>query len=533
MRVLGVSGRDREAAAALAVDGRVVAAASEECFTRVPGIGYTLTGGFPTAAVDACLRSANLDARDLDELTIVEAGGAPRDDEAATIRRAIGDVPVTPIAAVRADAVQAAAASAEATTVLVVGSEPGSMAAFIKVHDELRPHGLVAGGDHLLAASHVIAERLGVDASDPYRSIDRLSLGGEPEFDAALAPALFWKSGAGVVVDEPKIGAWLDAVSGAHAGELRNATSLNVRVQAARRAIAASWTYRLAHVVRDAAQGVTPGTDLDRVAFGGAMFANPRLSTELRRLAGDDLALAAVPGLAGRALGAALAGSGDTGHGLPGLALGPAFSDADIKRTLDNCRLDYVYEPDWARLFARVSKMLTQGKVVGWFQGAMGFGPRAMGTRSVLADPSSRYARQNMNEYLRQVPLDEPLPVVFAPSAVAACLERTPGSARVFDAPVAGAWRDKLAAALDWRHEVRVHAVQAAESRPLCELLEVHFARTGVPALIETNLAGPGEPVACTPRDAVRTVFSSAIDALVLGQFVLMKDYWLLRNNAD
>jgi carbamoyltransferase len=64
-------------------------------------------------------------------------------------------------------------------------------------------------------------------------------------------------------------------------------------------------------------------------------------------------------------------------------------------------------------------------------------------------------------------------------------------------------------------------------------LLECHFARTGVPALIETNLSGPGEPVACTPRDAVRTVYSSAIDALILGRFVLMKDYWLLRNNAD
>jgi carbamoyltransferase len=533
VNTLGISGRDRDAAAALAVDGRVVAAASEECFTRVPGIGYTLTGGFPTAAVEACLRSANLDARDLDELSIVQADGARRDDERATIRRAVGDLPVTPIDAVRADAVQAAAASTAATAVLVVGTEPGSMASFVRVHDELRPHGPVAGSDYLLAASHVVADRLGVAAADPFQSIDRLSLGGDPEFDAALAPALSWKSGAGIVADEAKIGAWLDAVGGDHAGELQNATSLNVRVQAARRAIAASWTYRLAHVVRDAARNVAPGTDLNRVAFGGAIFANPRLSTELRRLAGDDLALAAVPGPAGRALGAALSASGGAMHGLPGLALGPSFSDAEIKRTLDNCRLDYVYEPDWARLFARVSKMLTQGKVVGWFQGAMGFGPRAMGTRSVLGDPSNRYARQNMNEYLRQVPLDEPLPVVFASSALGSALEGAPSSALVFDAPGAAAWREKLAAALDWRHEVRVHAVHASESKPLCDLLEVHLARTGVPALIETNLAGPGEPVACTPRDAVRTVFSSAIDAVILGRFVLMKDYWLLRNNAD
>lgn len=529
MNILGISGRDRDAAAALAVDGRIVAAASEECFTRVPGIGYTLTGGFPTAAVDACLRSASLDARDLDELSIVEADGARGDDESATIRRAIGDLPITPIDAVRADAVQAAATSAAATTVLVVGTEPGSMASFVKVREELRPHGPVAGGDRLLAASRVVADRLGVGARDPYQSIDRLSLGGEPEFEADLAPALSWKTGAGIFVDDAKIAAWLDAVG---AG-LDDAASLNVRVQAARRAAAASWTCRLAHVVRDVARSVAPHTDLDRVAFGGAMFANRRLSAELRRLAGEELALAAVPELAGRALGAALAASGGAMHGLPGLALGPSFTDNEIKRTLDNCRLDYVYEPDWARLFVRISKMLAQGKVVGWFQGAMGFGPRATGTRSIFGDPSSRYARQNMNEYLRQVPLDEPLPVVLAPSALASCLERPSSSARVFDAPVAAAWREKLAAALDWRHEVRVHAIHAGESKELSDLLEVHFARTGVPALIETNLAGPGEPVACTPRDAVRTVYSSAIDALILGRFVLMKDYWLLRNNAD
>ena len=67
----------------------------------------------------------------------------------------------------------------------------------------------------------------------------------------------------------------------------------------------------------------------------------------------------------------------------------------------------------------------------------------------------------------------------------------------------------------------------------LCDLLETHQRQTGVPALIETNLCGPGEPVACSPRDAVKTMYSSPIDALIIGRFVLMKDYWLLRNHAD
>ena len=533
MKILGISGRYRDAAAALAVDGRVIAAASEDCFTRVPGIGYTQTGGFPAGAVDACLRSAGLAPGDVDELSIVEAEGHGAMDDAAPARQALGAATVRPIDAVRADAIQAAASAESASAVLVCGAEPGSMASFIRDGSEWRPGAPIAGGDRLLAAARLMARALGVSALNPYHSIDRLSLGGEPEFEREFAAAMQWDRAAGVMVDDARVSNLLGEVSGRQPGSLADAASLNVRLQAARRALAASFTCGLARVVHDAARSVSAGADLDRVAFGGAMFANARLNTELRRLAGDAVALAAVPEPAGRALGAALAATSGAADRLPGLALGPSFSDNDIKRTLDNCRLDYVYEPDWARVFVRISKMLAQGKVIGWFQGAMGFGPRAMGTRSILCDPSSRYARQNMNEYLRQVPLDEPLPVVFAPSSAAACLGRATTPALVFDAPVGAEWREKLVSALDWRHDVRVHAVGPAQAKELCELLDVHFGRTGVPALIETNLSGPGEPVACTPRDAVRTVYSSAIDALILGRFVLMKDYWLLRNNAD
>jgi carbamoyltransferase len=106
------------------------------------------------------------------------------------------------------------------------------------------------------------------------------------------------------------------------------------------------------------------------------------------------------------------------------------------------------------------------------------------------------------------------------------------GRVAVMDAAVASEWRDRLAGALDWRHFVRVHAVNPVQAFELCELLECHYRRTQVPALIETNLCGPGEPLACTPRDAVRTVYSSAIDVLVIGRFVLMKDHWLLRSDV-
>jgi carbamoyltransferase len=531
MKILGISGRYRDAAAALSVDGRLMAAVSEDCFTKVPGIGYEQTGGFPTQAVEACLQTAGLTLRDIDQLTVVEHEG-PNGHDPSHIQDEYKDLRVQRIDAIRADAVHAAASAGAPGAVLVCSRHPAVIAAFVSDRNEITSQRIAAGGDRLMHAAQSVAGALGVSVDDPYGALDRLSVGAEPEFQSELASAMAWRAGEGMTVDVVELARRVEAVAGDHARSLRDGASLNVRLLARRRAIAASFTCRLAEVIRDAAENLCAPGDLDSIVFGGAMFANGRFSSELARLVGDRAALAAVPEAVGRALGAALSPVG-FGAPIPGLALGPAFSDVDIKRTLDNCRLDYVYEPDWNRLFQRTSKMLSQGKVVAWFQGAMGFGPRAMGTRSILCDPSSRYARHNINEYLRQVPLDEPLPVVFTPSVAEQCLMR-PLSPRlpVMDAAIGNEWRDRLVAALDWRHCVRVHAVSPVQAPELCELLECHFRKTQVPALIETNLCGPGEPLACTPRDAVRTVYSSAIDVLVIGRFLLMKDHWLLRSDV-
>jgi len=537
MKVLGISGRFRDAAAALAVDGQLIAAASEDCFTRVAGIGYTQTGGFPTGAVQACLQTAGLEFGDIEQLTVVEDEGVHGSWHLVAPDRR-NQVQVS-IPALHADAVHAAVSSESAEAVLVCSTDPPAMASFVRHGDRLEFDGRVPGSESLVSAARTVAGELGIADDDPVRGLDRLSIGGEPEFQDELAKLIRWDEANGssaIHVDEPGIAALLDKIGAAQPSRLADAGSLNTRLQHDRRALAASVTCRLAHVVRDAAMSLCSHSHLDSVVFGGGMVANPRLTTELRRLVGD-VGLAAVPEAAGRALGAALAASslpGKPAAGTPhSLALGPAFADAEIKRTLDNCRLDYIYEPDWHRLIERVSKMLAQGKVLGWFEGPMGFGPRAMGTRSVLCDPSNRYARHNVNEYLRQVPLDEPLPVVFARSAVKDCLTVPICSAlTVVDAEVKSEWRDRLTGALDWRHYVRVHAGPAVPAE-LGDLLETHYRRTGVPALIETNLNGPGEPTACTPRDAVKTVYSSAIDALVIGRFLLMKDYWLLKSHVD
>jgi carbamoyltransferase len=525
MNVLGISGRYQEAAAAIAIDGQVIAAASEDAFVRVRGIGYSQTGGFPQAAVDACLERAGLTLAELDQVTIVSDEGTPPSGSEAALASEAGQAPHTwssavaaacSVEAICADAIHVAAGEEDVQTVLVCSANPPALATFVRDGDDLVPLARVAGATALTKVAGRLATRLGVPTGDPFSSLDRLSVGGEPEFEAQIAAGLSWTRERGVAVEPQRIDELLSDCARGEPSKLSDPDSLNARVQESRRALAASFTHALARLVCDVAASVGPPTARSIVGLSGGMLANPRFNTELQRLGRGQLLRAAVPEPVGRALGAALVPRPEhrvssrlplgSASRLSRLTLGPVFTDYEIKRTLDNCRLDYVYEPDWHRLYDRLSNMLSQGKVIGWFQGPMAFGPRALGSRSVLSDPSARYARQNINEYLRHVPLDEPLPLVFAPSAVQSCLgDSTLVAPHVIDCSLIDAeCRDRLSSALDWRRHVRVQPLERTGAPILCELLERHFERTRVPALIETNLGGPGEPLASAIPPAAR-----------------------------
>jgi carbamoyltransferase len=310
--------------------------------------------------------------------------------------------------------------------------------------------------------------------------------------------------------------------------------SLNVRVQQERQAIAASFCRRVGTLVEDMARDLSSRTRAGRVGFAGGLFASRGLVAALARAFGDGMCIPPVPEPSGRALGAAIGIHPAARPPLHSLALGPQFSESEIKETLENCRLEYLYEPDRHKLATRISRMLARGSVVAWFQGAAGFGPRPVGTRSVLCDPSNRYARENVNRFLRQAPLDDPLPLAMTPTAMRESLDCAAGSKFLGAAcAVKPEWRDRLRAALIADGMALVQMTTPDQSEELTDLLSVHRDLTGVPGLIQTSLAGVDEPIACTPRDAVRSMFSSAIDALVIGRFLLMKDHWMLRNGSD
>jgi hypothetical protein len=205
MKTLGISGKYRDAAAALAVDGRIVAAASEDAFARVANIGYAMTGGAPLRAVGACLQSARLDPEELDEIVVVtedgnegdegDAAGAARVSEllAASLSRARQ----TRVSPIDADALQAVASSPDSGAVLVCSGEPAVLASFAADRGQLGRGARLAGGDRLLCAAKMFAHALGTTTVDPFGGLDRTAAA-DPEFVDLLRDAMVWNDASGV-----------------------------------------------------------------------------------------------------------------------------------------------------------------------------------------------------------------------------------------------------------------------------------------------------------------------------------------------
>ena len=547
MKVLGISGKERHAAAAVSIDGAVAAAAAEESFARVRHIGYRHTGGYPLSAIDACLTRASLTCAEIDRVIVVDDERSGEDDprhdsseEAGrlfagvadeTLERELRTRPHESVVPALADARQlTAVCQDEDLLVIVLGAEAGESAIVERRGSRLTP---LPGAHRLFCAIRRMADALGLGASARYNAIESLGALSGGQHSPLFKRAITWEPDRGFVLNDEELERVIVPLRESVA-TFASDTSLNMRLQQDRRALAATFVARVGEAVIDMAGQMAARAGVARVGLTGSLLSSRGLVTGLARALGDAAVVAAVPGAGGRAIGAALDGGVAPAAHLRSLALGPDFSEQDIKLALENCRLDYLYESDWSRLLARISRMLSHGSVVGWFQGPMGFGPRPADTRGILCDPANRYARENINRFLRCASIDDPLPVSMTATAMIDCLD-APGASRfvTLDAPVKGEWRDRLRASLDQRQAIPVQMVTEDQSPTLFRLLELHRERSGVPGLINTPLCGMNEPTACTPRDAVRTVFSSAIDALVIGRFLLMKDYWLLRSTVD
>ena len=258
-------------------------------------------------------------------------------------------------------------------------------------------------------------------------------------------------------------------------------------------------------------------------------------------------------GDAGGALGAALLASHRlfdaprrTGEGdaMRGALLGPAFDETAVRRALDAAGARYTVLSDEA-LLAAAAAALAEGKAVGWFQGRMEFGPRALGNRSILADARSPAMQKTLNLKVKHRESFRP----FAPSVlredVADWFDLADDSPyMLLTADVKAARRralsddERAATGLDRLHtprsdipavthvdcSARVQTVDRATNPRYHALIEAFKARTGCPVVVNTSFNVRGEPIVGTPADAFRCFMGTDIDCLAVGNCFLRKD---------
>jgi carbamoyltransferase len=286
--------------------------------------------------------------------------------------------------------------------------------------------------------------------------------------------------------------------------------------------IAAALQHQLAELVVEVLRRIKALTASEQFCLGGSLFYHSSINSIVRQSGLFERAfIPANPGNAGLAVGTAMRLSGLGPEPLSAF-MGPSYDPDAIKSTLDNCKLRY----DWVdegSLVEQTVHHLQQGRLVGWFEGRMEWGPRALGARSILANPFSPYVLENLNRFLKRRE-------AWRGYALSTLADAAPSH---FDGPDEAPFME-----CDYRPKdvkrfrsvmpseaahLRLHVVAQNGPSRFRSVLNAFGIATGVPCLVNTSFNGFHEPIVCTPRDAVRVFFGSGLDVLILDRFVLTK----------
>jgi carbamoyltransferase len=228
---------------------------------------------------------------------------------------------------------------------------------------------------------------------------------------------------------------------------------------------------------------------------------------------------------------------------MQGSYLGPQYSDAEIAAVLDaeGAPNELVAAEE---LPGRVADLIAAGNVIGWFQGRSEFGPRALGARSILGDPRSREMQTRMNLKIKyresfrpfapsvmeekvsewfDIDRESPYMLLVAPVAESKRLAPEPGDAKLEGIARLAGRRSVIPAVTHVDLSARIQTVSKETNRPYWELLRAFEEKTGCPVLINTSFNVRGEPMICSPIDALRCFRRTGMDYLVLGNRILAK----------
>ncbi len=262
-----------------------------------------------------------------------------------------------------------------------------------------------------------------------------------------------------------------------------------------------------------------------RLCFAGGVALNVRLNRKLlEHPLVSTLFVQPASSDAGIALGAATYAAVQRGERVAPMgtaALGPSYTPARVHEVLDGFSIPYEVVPDPADAAA---ELLAAGEVVAWFQGRMEWGPRALGQRSILGNPSVKGTAEDIN---RRIKYREPwrpfCPSILAEDA-ADVLDTTHDSPYMtFTFGVRPAWRDRVPEIVHVDGSARPQVVTPERAPAMHRLLTAFKRRTGLPCVINTSLNRRGEPLICSPEDALSMFFASGLEYLVIEDALVRK----------
>ena len=540
MRILGINAVFHDPAAALIVDGEIVAAAEEERFSRrkhgkrpVPFSAWEL----PEQAAAWCLDQAGIRPRDLDavgysydpDLVDHSLAGLDHGSEATRtgyarrapsfLKTALPGLDPSIVRFVRhhlAHAASAALAAPFGDSAVLVADGRGEATSylageyrdgkFVELASQSLPHSLGLMYEDL-------TEHLGFARSSDEYKVMALASYGRPRFLPELRK-LIRASGDGGFRTEPIV--WEKFAPAGHGGNDLGPDHAD---------LTASVQRCLENVLLELIGWLHGQTGQVNLTMAGGIALNCVANTRLYAEGPfENIWVQPASGDAGTALGAALQLAAELGERvtpMTGADLGREWTDDELETLLRKANLSYERPGDVA---VTVAEALADDRIVAWFQGRAEFGPRALGHRSLLAHPGHAANLERLNEVKGRERFRPVAPMALADRAGEVFGRGPlPSPYMVFVHDVAPAWRDRIPAVTHVDGTARTQTVDPAEKPLLARMLTEFEACTGLPAVVNTSLNTAGRPMVDSPRDALECFGSAPIDLLAIGPFVVRR----------
>jgi carbamoyltransferase len=550
VRILGINAVFHDPAAALVIDGEIVAAAEEERFSRrkhgkqaVPFSTWEL----PVQAARWCLAAAGLQPGDLDGvgysydpaqmdgesgdlegldrdweyLRTLYAARAPRflqsalpgldPDVVRHVRHHVAHAASTALASPHPDcAVLVVDGRGERTSMLAGSYRDAKLDVLAS---QALPHSLGLLYENL-------TEHLGfARSSDEYKVMAMASYG-RPRFLDRFRELVYATGDGGFRTGPVDWDLFTPPRQPPTSGE----ASALARPQQDHADLACSVQCVVEEVLLDLVQWLRRRTESDNLCLAGGVALNCVANSKIHAAGGfSNVWVQPAAGDSGTALGAALmlsAELGDTIRPMPSAALGRGWSDQEIAAVLAEAAIPYERPDDFA---ATLGDALSADQVVGWFQGRSEFGPRALGHRSLLADPRRLENLERLNTIKGREQFRPVAPMVLAERAAEIFSGGPlPSPYMLFVHNVAKSWQSKIPAVTHVDGTARIQTVD--DSQPVLHATIKRFAeRTGVPVLVNTSFNTAGRPMVDSPRDALECFGSSPIDLLAIGPYLVRR----------